>query len=206
VICPFCVERHVNIRLDVLVVCVKIDARNIFFTLELPPLCMVTEDEFSCHGINDRKTLATKISVVNPMTTKICFLLDTLDTLLIVATYPMAKRVQETIVTLQSSSYKIPFVQLCNLPHSQILSKSWAKLRTRRYLTNYLLDYRGYLLDPHVVTPGLLTYSGLSWIPRLILVPCTIHIDQKNIKVVTRMSELVVTSSTTLVQAASTIQ
>ncbi len=85
---------------------------------------MVTEDEFSCHGINDRKTLAATISVVNPMTTEICFLLDTLDTLLMVATYPMAKRVQETIVTLQSPSYKNPFVQLCNLPHSQILSKS----------------------------------------------------------------------------------
>jgi hypothetical protein len=136
VICPFCVERHIDICLDVSVVCVKIDARNFFFTLELPPLCMVTENEFSCHWINDRKTLVTTISVVNPMTTEICFLLDTLDTLLMVATYPMAKRVQETIVTLQFPSYKIPFVQLCNLPHSQILSKSWAKLWTRGSVTN----------------------------------------------------------------------
>jgi hypothetical protein len=85
---------------------------------------MVTEDEFSCHGINDQKTLATTISVVNPMTTEICFLLDTLDTLAMVATYPMAKRVQETIVTLQSPSYKNPFVERCNLSYSQILSKS----------------------------------------------------------------------------------
>lgn len=96
-------------------------------------------------------------------------------------------------------------MQLCKFPHSQILSKSWAKLRTRRYLTNYLLDYWGYLLDPHVVTPDLLliTYTALSWIPHLILIPCTIHIDQKNTNVVTRMSELVVTTSTTLVQAVS---
>ncbi len=72
------------------VLCVKIDTRNIFFTLELPPLCMVTEDEFSYHGIDDRKTLAVAISIVNPMTTEICFLLETLDILLMVATYPMA--------------------------------------------------------------------------------------------------------------------
>lgn len=45
---------------------------------------------------------------------------DTLDTLVMVATYPKAKRVQETIVTLQSPSYKNPFVEyaICHIAKS----------------------------------------------------------------------------------------
>jgi hypothetical protein len=48
---PFCVEHHVDIRFDTLVVYIKIDVKKIVLTFELPPLHITIENGSQQHVI-----------------------------------------------------------------------------------------------------------------------------------------------------------
>jgi hypothetical protein len=49
---PFCVGCHINIYLDASFTSIKIDGRKNFITFGLPPLHMVTRNEFGHHRIS----------------------------------------------------------------------------------------------------------------------------------------------------------
>jgi hypothetical protein len=60
---PFSVEHHIDIHLDASIAFVKIDIRKKFITPKLPPLCMVTKNEYNHHMISNEifNFLVTKL-------------------------------------------------------------------------------------------------------------------------------------------------